>query len=669
MEFTPRLMQILFLLLNADQPIPAAKLADQLQISKRTIFRELDHIDSSLEKYGLKLERKSRTGFELMGEIKDKQKLLDELQKSDHFDPRNREERHQKLILTMMQEDELQKLFYYADLLQVSEPTVSKDLEILEEWFQRQNILLLRRAGFGVGLVYKEEDYRKALLAYASKYQDQSFVDQKIYDKICYFVKSTGKDIIDKLTGYSVKNFLLYITISVERIKKHKYISDIERSGEIQHPKNYEFIHNLATIIEKEFRIFIGKNEVYALYIFLQGCKYQYIQREGEYISIGRQQINIKDMIYEMANAFDSATAYELKDDADFMEGMIAHLQPTITRLIHRIPIKNPLLEQTKQSYPEIFERAKKSAKVMERVLSCRMPEDEIGFLTLHFGGAMMRLDHKKRNRQIVDIGIVCSNGIGISILLSSKLRHHFGDQIRTQVVETRNIKDSDADFLVSTFPIDSSLESVYVDPMLSEEDLKKISDKIEFYAWKEKKEKHQKNNVDVYEATLITNEINSIIKGFRFEYLKEDISFKEALLKISDQFTENANEKEQLYKDFSEREALSTQVIEDFEIVFLHARTEVIEQSQFIVVLPEGKCFKDPYFKQTRAIVVMLIPKDDPRTTLAVSSISTEMFEDEEFLEEIKSGNHEIVFPKIKTILENYFNEYLRSVYDKEGS
>ena len=166
MEFTPRLMQILFLLLNAEKPIPAAKLAEQLQISKRTIFRELDHVDSSLEKYGLKLERKSRTGFELTGDLQDKQRLLTELQKSDHFDPRNREERQQKLILAMMKEDELQKLFYYADMLQVSEPTVSKDLEALEKWFQRQNILLLRRAGFGMGLVYKEEDYRKALLAY-----------------------------------------------------------------------------------------------------------------------------------------------------------------------------------------------------------------------------------------------------------------------------------------------------------------------------------------------------------------------------------------------------------------------------------------------------------------------------------------------------------------------
>ena len=165
------------------------------------------------------------------------------------------------------------------------------------------------------------------------------------------------------------------------------------------------------------------------------------------------------------------------------------------------------------------------------------------------------------------------------------------------------------SDFLISTFPIDSKQESICVDPMLSEDDLNKISEKIEFFAWKEKKEKPQKNNVNVYEATLITNEINSIIKGFCFRYLPENISFTEALLKISDHFTEDTNKKEQLYKDFSEREALSTQVIEEFGIVFLHARTAVIEQSQFIVVLPEGDHFKDSYFKNTRAIIVMLIP------------------------------------------------------------
>ena len=81
MEFTPRLMQILFLLLNTVEPIPAGKLAQQLQISKRTIFRELDHVDVQLEKYGLKLNRKSGIGFELEGSLESKYKLLEDFKK------------------------------------------------------------------------------------------------------------------------------------------------------------------------------------------------------------------------------------------------------------------------------------------------------------------------------------------------------------------------------------------------------------------------------------------------------------------------------------------------------------------------------------------------------------------------------------------------------------
>lgn len=668
-EFTPRLIQILFLLLNAKSPISAGKLAEQLQISKRTIFRELNYVDASLGKYGLKLERKSGIGFELTGDLQKKQELLEELKNSDHFDPRNREERQKKLMLSIMQEDRLQKLFYYADMLKVSEPTVSKDLEVIEEWFQRQNIMLLRKAGFGVGLVYREEDFRKALLAYASQYQDRSFL-KCVYNKIQELIKELGNDIVNKLTNNSVKNFTLYTAISIQRIQNKKYLADDMTTYEVGYPQNYEFICTLAKAMEEEFEIIIPKEEIYGLYVFLQGCKYQYIQREGECIYIGNEQINIKNMVYEMSNVFDPKVAYELKDDVDFMEGMIAHLQPTITRLVHGIPIKNPLLQQIKDSYPEVFVRAKKASEVMNRILSCRTPEDEIGFLALHFGGAMMRLDAKKKSRKIVNIGVVCSNGIGISMLLSSKLRHHFGDLIQVSVVETRNISNAQVDFLVSIFPIETELENICVDPMMLEKDLKVISERIEFYAWREKKEsKQMKKDQDhsVYEATLIVNEINSIVKEFRFERMSCQITFLDALREISGYFTEDHEQQEEIYKDLSEREALSTQVIEEFELVFFHARTTAVEESKFIIVLPDDEFFKDPYFKKAKVMIVMLIPKEDPRATLAVSSISTEIFEDEELLEQIKSGEEEIVFEKVKDILEQYFDEYLRMMYEEK--
>lgn len=60
MMLSARLIQILFLLLNSYKPIPAGSLAENLQISKRTIFRELENADNYLKDYSLKLETKSK---------------------------------------------------------------------------------------------------------------------------------------------------------------------------------------------------------------------------------------------------------------------------------------------------------------------------------------------------------------------------------------------------------------------------------------------------------------------------------------------------------------------------------------------------------------------------------------------------------------------------------
>ena len=86
------------------------------------------------------------------------------------------------------------------------------------------------------------------------------------------------------------------------------------------------------------------------------------------------------------------------------------------------------------------------------------------------------------------------------------------------------------------------------------------------------------------------------------------------------------------------------------------------------MVVLPKGEYFSNVYFKKARAIIVMLVPKDDPRRTLAISGVSSRIFEEEEFLEEIKAGKEEVVFKKIGETLEDYFNEYLRIMYDQNN-
>ena len=63
MMFSARLIQILSLLLSSDRPIPAGSFAENMQISKRTVFRELENVDKYLKENELELETKSKKGI------------------------------------------------------------------------------------------------------------------------------------------------------------------------------------------------------------------------------------------------------------------------------------------------------------------------------------------------------------------------------------------------------------------------------------------------------------------------------------------------------------------------------------------------------------------------------------------------------------------------------
>ena len=62
--------------------------------------------------------------------------------------------------------------------------------------------------------------------------------------------------------------------------------------------------------------------------------------------------------------------------------------------------ISNPLLEQIKSKYADIYEKSIQASKVLEKRLNVSVPEDEIGFLALHFGAALVRLNDKERNKK-----------------------------------------------------------------------------------------------------------------------------------------------------------------------------------------------------------------------------------------------------------------------------
>ena len=92
MDITPRMSQILLLLLQQEQPVSVKHLAEQMGLSKRTIQREMSYMDSVLKEYAICFQSKTGVGIWLEGSLEDKQRLLQALSQDDRLDVSKGEE-------------------------------------------------------------------------------------------------------------------------------------------------------------------------------------------------------------------------------------------------------------------------------------------------------------------------------------------------------------------------------------------------------------------------------------------------------------------------------------------------------------------------------------------------------------------------------------------------
>lgn len=384
-DFSPRLGQITLNLLMQDSPVSVKYLADSVGVSKRTVQRELEYIESSLKKYNLSFQSKAGTGVWIEGDKSDKEKLTALLMADDTLDVSNKDERIKKLILELLKESEPQKLFYYANMLGVSEATVSNDLDEVAKWFDKFKLSLVRKQGFGIYLEGKEKAYRKALTAFIDEYTSSykltqndkntmresnliklienksskniySLLDTDIMKRVISCLINLNNEQISNLTDSSYAGLVIHITIAINRIMHNEIIDPDSRLDEdIEHDRDYSLAVIIASSLEKEFNIEIPEIEVTYICLHIRASKMQNTSSSKG----SRRNNTLVSLVYEMIESYDPDISYILEQDDAFIDGLIAHMQPTLVRLTNGLAIRNPLLDQIKSDYPDIFEKCK----------------------------------------------------------------------------------------------------------------------------------------------------------------------------------------------------------------------------------------------------------------------------------------------------------------------
>lgn len=511
-----RSREILFQILQSEKPVQIEKLANKLDISISAVSYSLRSANSWLSFRNLKFDKRQDNYISIDISEARKKELISELKELDSKSlVLSQVERRRYILLSLLTKNEPLLSKQFAFNLGVSRPTILSDLDNVEKWLTKFDIVLQRKPGWGFSLEGKEKDFRNAIenvliesigeISLLALYQGEhnSFFSKvtevnTIFSPIPFTLNSLNLDFcgylveeIEEMSDFSFSDsshisLAVFLAVLITRNMNNQFVepysSDIlPRLGE----NALEIADRTVEKINQRFSIKIHENERENIAIRISTIRSRQAISADDPITNDYLSANeIEAMVLEMIEEASKSLHPLLSIDQKLKKGLIIHIKPAINRLIFRLPIRNLLLDEIKKKYPYIYSVSEKSSQVMGEKLGCLIPQEEIGFIAMHFAAAMERLRTVSKNR--VKTLVVCGGGCATAWMLVSRLQAEFSEieilQVCSAIDLTRealNLKG--IDLIISTIPLENTnLPTVVVSPLLNESELEVIKDTIE---------------------------------------------------------------------------------------------------------------------------------------------------------------------------------------------
>ncbi|WP_019536942.1 BglG family transcription antiterminator [Paenibacillus ginsengihumi] len=604
MNISNRQRHMLELLLSSKEEITASEVASEINVSTRTVHRELAELEPVLAAFGVSLVKKSGVGIQLQG----KPRQLDELKQSllrMHQVDYTAEERKVLMLCTLLEADEPIKLFSLAYDLQVTVPTVSHDLDELEHLLKKHGLALIRRRGFGVMIRGSEENKRRMIGTLVMHHLDDSVLFGKTLSQTLPPVTKRLLDLIGKdnlmeveqalwhleekqpsdLSEEAYTELLIRLSVAIRRMRQGKRVEAPEGtnpSGRFgsEEPETQRMVRELTDMLGMPF----PPEEAGYVAGLLGG-------RRGLRSEAPEEDLSALEMAIRLIAYMEERTGIPFSEDRILREGLVNHLQPAVQRLLEGMPIRNPLLAQIKKDYEQLFSQIRQGA---DRVMTgLAVPDEEIGYLVMHFGAAMERLKQFSRNVKAI---IVCTSGIGSSRMLAARLEKEL-PQVKilghASWYEAVRIPRAAYDLIIST--VDLPLEPdqyIKLSPLLTAEETERLRAFIRKTALQRQRPPQPQESeaalpikdevARLREFKSYLDEIVSLIEQFRLFRLPPPArgrELRDTLRKASEAALPDASPEavEAIVSQLIERERHGTQVIPDTRLALFHTRSEHI--------------------------------------------------------------------------------------------
>ena len=680
MFFTNREKTIIELLIEYQNGVTLEELQRILNVSKRTIYREIASIEASLAKFQLQINKPRGEGYRLMGEAFQIENLKQKVYQTSHasFDM---VQRQHALAITLLLANDAITMESLAYDFEVSVGTINADLSMIDDSLEGFALIIERLKTRGILVKGGEKERRQILssLLYGNineydffQYLHQltaqelpssdHFFINVISPSALYLARNVimdeTKDLFDSVTDNQLQQIIIILGLSIDRLLKGYQIDTAIVARNIP-TEIIKLSHQILGFIETTLKCPINMNERHFFALQLEGLNYKAPQN----IFIESFSAEVSYQIKEFIRITSQEMGYDFRKDETLYEDLMAHIKAALKRPVSLVQkIDNPLLQKILEEYELIFQGVQVARQEIftDRELSL----EELAYIVIHFASSLER-SPSSRN---ITVLVLCSSGIGTSKILESRILKYLPE---INVVHVSKISQMDSihfeqyNLILSTIFLPGFPHSYRViSPLLLDDEIRDIRDYMKQTLLKDlprkdfstKSTKMTENFDDVYQTMKIAN---NLLQRFDVKQSKSSDTLEESLyqilLELEGFIISDAKE---VTDQVVQRYLQAPIGIPNSNIALFHSTNRWVSHPYF-GIFDLDRTFPilgmDRHSIELQRILLMLAP--EPLSTaneMLLGRISSSIIESDLNTEIYKSGTKELIYQLLSSLLVN---------------
>jgi len=381
------------------------------------------------------------------------------------------EERSHLIIFYLLVRTKRLSLIHLSSALTVSQNTIINDIKKVQTIIESFNSRVIYDRQNGYRIIGNEIRKRYLLLKIIRKiimmpiaqkiFFENSHITSGRLEQVGQVFSEIEKKLKILFTDEQLQELTYFICFILYRIETHKMIQELpENYIEVANSRDFQLMQKL---IEK-----CGikdRNEQIFLTVLVQSSNIQ---------TIADKYFHLDAILLESAfvviDNFEQISCITFKDKNELIERIYQHWKPAYYRIRYHITNINSVYDIVLQEFGHLHEIVRRAIIPFEQLLHCKMPDEEIAFITVLFGGWLTRegMINQIKTKKIAIV--VCENSATISTYLYLTLQVLLPELHFSSAISKREFEKYDRyyDIVFSTSHLNTNKMLFLINPSLN---------------------------------------------------------------------------------------------------------------------------------------------------------------------------------------------------------